>query len=103
VLLPSPACPPLAGGNGPLSAHHGDVADILDIYGIAGERRDVLTRLAREARRRGWWHTYADVLAEGFEVYVDLEAEASAIRTYESQLVSGLLQTADYASALSSA
>src|ERR1017187_2537202 len=68
-------------------AHHGDVADILDIYGIAGERREALPKLAREARRRGWWHSYADVLAEGFDVYVDLEAEASAIRTYESQLV----------------
>ena len=34
-------------------AHHGDVADILDIYGITDERRDALTKLAREARRRG--------------------------------------------------
>jgi transcriptional regulator with XRE-family HTH domain len=81
-------------------AHHGDVADILDIYEIAGERREALTKLAREARRRGWWHSYADVLAEGFDVYVDLEAEASAIRTYESQIVPGLLQTVDYAHAV---
>lgn len=81
-------------------AHHGDVADILDIYGITGQPRDALTRLAREARRRGWWHSYADVLADGFDVYVDLEADASAIRTYESQLVPGLLQTPDYARAV---
>lgn len=81
-------------------AHHGDVADILDIYEVTGEQRDILTRLAREARRRGWWHSYADVLAEGFDAYVDLEAEASAIRTYESQLVPGLLQTVDYAHAV---
>jgi transcriptional regulator with XRE-family HTH domain len=81
-------------------AHHGDVADILDIYGIAGDQREALTKLAREARRRGWWHSYADVMADGFEVYVDLEAEASALRTYESQLVPGLLQTAEYAKAV---
>jgi hypothetical protein len=81
-------------------AHHGDVADILDVYEVAGERREALTKLAREARRRGWWHSYADVLADGFEVYVDLEADASAIRTYESQLVPGLLQTIDYAHAV---
>lgn len=81
-------------------AHHGDVADILDIYGITDERRDALTKLAREARRRGWWHSYADVLADGFDVYVDLEADASAIRTYETQLVPGLLQTPDYAHAV---
>jgi hypothetical protein len=81
-------------------AHHGDVADILDIYGITGQQRDALTKLAREARRRGWWHSYADVLADGFDVYVDLEADASAIRTYESQLVPGLLQTPHYAHAV---
>jgi transcriptional regulator with XRE-family HTH domain len=81
-------------------AHHGDVADILDIYQVIGGQREALTRLAREARRRGWWHSYADVLADGFEVYVDLEADASAIRTYEAQLVPGLLQTVDYAHAV---
>ena len=81
-------------------AHHGDVADLLDIYGVTDERRDALTKLAREARRRGWWHSYADVLAGGFETYVDLEAEASSIRTYEAQLVPGLLQTPEYAHAV---
>lgn len=81
-------------------AHHGDAADLLDIYGVTGERRDALTKLAREARRRGWWHSYADVLAGGFETYVDLEAEASSIRTYEAQLVPGLLQTPEYAHAV---
>ena len=81
-------------------AHHGDVADILDIYDVTGGQREALTKLAREARRRGWWHSYADVLADGFEVYVDLEADAAAIRTYESQLVPGLLQTVDYAHAV---
>jgi hypothetical protein len=81
-------------------AHHGDVADILDLYAISGDQREGLITLARQARRRGWWHSYADVLAEGFEVYVDLEAEASALRTYEAQVVPGLLQTADYARAI---
>ncbi len=81
-------------------AHHGDVADILDLYQISGTERESLIRLARQARQRGWWHSYADVLAEGFDVYVDLEAEACAIRSYEAQLVPGLLQTADYARAV---
>jgi transcriptional regulator with XRE-family HTH domain len=81
-------------------AHHGDVADILDVYGISGPERESLIALARQARQRGWWHSYADVLAEGFDVYVDLEAEACIIRSYEAQLVPGLLQTADYARAV---
>jgi transcriptional regulator with XRE-family HTH domain len=81
-------------------AHHGDVADLLDIYGVTGDQQESLIKLAREARRRGWWHSYSDVLADGFDTYVDLEAEASAIRTYESQLVPGLLQTVEYAQAV---
>jgi hypothetical protein len=28
-------------------AHHGDVADLLDVYGVTGECRDALTKLAR--------------------------------------------------------
>ncbi len=84
-------------------AHHGDVADLLDLYGVGGSERETLIRLAREARRRGWWHSYADVLAEGFDTYVDLEIQATSIRTYEAQLVPGLLQTEAYARAVLSA
>jgi hypothetical protein len=53
---------------------------------------------AREARRRGWWTRYTDVLGSG--TYIGLEAEASAIHSYESQFVPGLLQTEDYARAV---
>lgn len=81
-------------------AHHGDVADLLDLYGVSDPDRRALVTLAREARRRGWWHPYADVLKEGFATYVDLEAQASSIRTYEAQLIPGLLQTPDYARAV---
>jgi transcriptional regulator with XRE-family HTH domain len=84
-------------------AHHGDVADLLDLFSVSGSERDALIKLAREARRRGWWHSYADVLAEGFDTYVDLEIQASSIRTYEAQLVPGLLQTEAYARAVLSA
>jgi transcriptional regulator with XRE-family HTH domain len=74
----------------------GDVRDLLDVYGVTDEvTRDALVQLAREARRRGWWTRYTDVLGSG--TYVGLEAEASVIHTYESQFVPGLLQTEDYA------
>ncbi|MCG5216111.1 helix-turn-helix domain-containing protein [Streptosporangium sp. KLBMP 9127] len=55
---------------------------------------DGLVSLAREARQRGWWTKYEDVFTG---TYVGLEAEASAISTYELGLIPGLLQTADYA------
>ena len=34
-----------------------------------------------------------DVLPSGFDIYVGLEAEASALRSYETDVVHGLLQT----------
>jgi transcriptional regulator with XRE-family HTH domain len=74
----------------------GDVRDLLEIYGITDQATiEALVQLAREARRRGWWTRYTDVLGSG--TYVGLEAEAAVLRTYESMYVPGLLQTEDYA------
>lgn len=77
----------------------GDVRDLLEVYGIADQSTaDALVQLAREARRRGWWTRYTDVL--GIGTYVGLEAEAASLHTYESMFVPGLLQTEDYAQAV---
>jgi transcriptional regulator with XRE-family HTH domain len=59
--------------------------------------RKVLIDMAREGHRKGWWSIYDDVLPSGFDIYVGLEAEASGLRSYESDVVHGLLQTTDYA------
>jgi hypothetical protein len=75
------------------------VRDLLEIYGITDAATiDALVQLAREARRRGWWTRYTDVLGSG--TYVGLEAEAGSLQSYESMFVPGLLQTEDYARAL---
>jgi transcriptional regulator with XRE-family HTH domain len=80
-------------------AQTGDVRDMLEIYGVTDTGTcESLVQLAREARRRGWWTRYTDVLGSG--TYVGLEAEAVALHTYESMCVPGLLQTEDYARAL---
>ncbi|MEV0327747.1 helix-turn-helix transcriptional regulator [Micromonospora echinospora] len=73
---------------------------LLELYGVEGEEVDALVQVARDARKRGWWQAYDDVLPDWFEVYVGLEDEASEIRAFEPQLVPGLLQTADYARAV---
>src|SRR5262249_36585748 len=73
---------------------------LLELYGVDEPDISALVQVAREARKRGWWQAYDDVLPEWFEVYVGLEAEASEIKTYESQLVPGLLQIEDYARAV---
>jgi Domain of unknown function (DUF5753) len=50
-------------------------------------------QLAREARKKGWWHAYNEVFTGAF---VGLESEASLLKVYQALLVPGLLQTEDY-------
>jgi transcriptional regulator with XRE-family HTH domain len=73
---------------------HGDVADILDLYGVPSPQRDALIALAKQAGLRGWWTAYADVFQGS---YVALEDEASEIRSWDPQLIHGLLQQEAYA------
>jgi transcriptional regulator with XRE-family HTH domain len=70
-----------------------DVRDMLELYGVAGEELEELVQLSREARKKGWWHSYSEVFTGAF---VGLEAEAATLRAYQALLVPGLLQTADY-------
>jgi transcriptional regulator with XRE-family HTH domain len=78
-----------------------DIADLLTLYGVTDEaERRVLRDLAGRANVQGWWHDYSDVLPNWFEAYVGLEEAATQIRAYEVQFVPGLLQTGDYARAV---
>ena len=82
--------------NGERSVRPTDLRLLLDIYDVHGERREALLTLSRQSKERGWWQSYASAIPEWFQVYVGLEAEASSVHVYESELVDGLLQTADY-------
>ena len=78
-----------------------DIADLLTFYEVTDEQqRAALLQLARGASSHGWWHDYSDVMPAWFESYVGLEEAAVSIRTYEIQFVPGLLQTEDYARAV---
>jgi hypothetical protein len=78
-----------------------DVADLLTLYGISDEQeRGAFLALARRANVPGWWHHYGDILPSWFEMYLGLEQASSVIRTYEPQLVPGLLQTEESARAV---
>jgi transcriptional regulator with XRE-family HTH domain len=82
---------------GQVSATWRDVRDILDVYGVDPKVRDELIQIARDARKKGWWHEYGDVpVPPG----VSFESEAHSMSIYAALLVPGLLQTADYARAV---
>ena len=79
-----------------------DLRKLLDLYDIEDQPyRDELLELGRRATERGWWQSYSGVVVP--RLYADLiglEAEAATIRSYEPELIPGLLQTADYARAV---
>jgi transcriptional regulator with XRE-family HTH domain len=78
-----------------------DIADLLTLYGVRDPaERDWFFALMAQANSHGWWHSFADLVPDWFEVYVGLEEAASVIRGYEVQFVPGLLQTEDYARAV---
>ncbi|MGH3192435.1 MAG: helix-turn-helix domain-containing protein [Streptosporangiaceae bacterium] len=78
-----------------------DVRRLLDLYGLADEaQREALFELARQAKQRGWWQAYADVMPGEYATLIGMEAEAAEIRTWQPDLVHGLLQTEDYARAV---
>jgi len=87
--------------NGQVGFKDRDIVDLLRFYGV-DDPADVeaLLAMARDANTPGWWHQYGDVLPQWFRAFVDLEAAATLIRTYEGQLVPGLLQTEDYTRAV---
>ncbi|MEU3023106.1 DUF5753 domain-containing protein [Nocardiopsis alba] len=82
-----------------LRVRDADLQVLLDVYEVSDPaEREAYRKLAREASKSGWWFGYRDILGSG--TYIDLETEASLIRTYEILSIPGLLQTEDYARAM---
>ena len=77
----------------------GDLDKLANLYGVDTEILDEWRALATQAKERGWWAKYrkSGVFTDDLP---DFEAEASTIRTYEPQVIPGLLQTPEYAEAL---
>ncbi|WP_405101365.1 helix-turn-helix domain-containing protein [Micromonospora sp. NBC_01412] len=76
---------------------------LLDRYGVAdAELRETLLSMARTGKQRGWWAKYGD-LPNSYRQYIGLESAASEIQNFETLVVPGLLQTADYARAITTA
>jgi hypothetical protein len=70
------------------------------LYDADDTTSDALYAMACRAEQPGWWEEYRNDLPGWFTLYVELEAAARLISTYQPNVVDGLLQTPDYARAL---
>ncbi|TDC75216.1 XRE family transcriptional regulator [Actinomadura sp. 7K507] len=77
-----------------------EVEQLLDLYGADAETRAEMLELAENASERGWWLTYRKDLPEDFHPLFNLEVAMVARRQFETMIVPGLVQTADYARSL---
>lgn len=74
-----------------------DVKRLLKLYGVKEEQAEAMLELAQQAREPGWWHQYADgAIPQWFQTYVGLEDGAVSLQRYDSEMVTGLLQTPEY-------
>jgi transcriptional regulator with XRE-family HTH domain len=83
--------------NGQVAVRIQDARELLDLYAVDERQRESLLQMVRQARGKGWWSDYADVLDESGQTLLSLEEEASAILVYETNFVTPLLQTRRYA------
>ncbi|GAB3749496.1 helix-turn-helix domain-containing protein [Nocardiopsis nanhaiensis] len=72
-----------------------DIDALADLYSLDEEGRAALHQLCRESKEKGWWSRYKDVFSE--RALPDFEAEATAMRTFQGQVIPGLFQTPSYA------
>ncbi|MFJ9929191.1 MULTISPECIES: helix-turn-helix domain-containing protein [Streptomyces] len=84
-----------------------DLRLLLDAYAVRdAQLRELLLMLAgseNDGDRDRWWHAYRGVLPPTYRDFISLESQARAMRTLETTVVPGLLQTAEYARAVTRA
>ncbi|WP_280250589.1 helix-turn-helix domain-containing protein [Nocardia abscessus] len=80
-----------------------DIEFICQYYGLPEERTEYLKSLAEQTRMKPWWEDFRDLVRPGFNTYLQLEGVATGFHVYQSLVVPGLLQTADYAGVVTAA
>ncbi|MGW5722432.1 helix-turn-helix domain-containing protein [Amycolatopsis sp. NPDC003865] len=76
------------------------LARVIDLFEFDDEEKAELLALRTAAKARGWWSSYTALFDSDVQRLFGLEHGASSIRDYESLLIPGLLQTADYIRAI---
>lgn len=88
---------------GRISTRPGDVLALARLMDVDPRTTDELVTLAGATRRRGFQQDHGSPVAEWAGMYAELEAAAAGVRMYKCEMVPGLLQTPDYARAVTAA
>ncbi|WP_338686490.1 helix-turn-helix transcriptional regulator [Streptomyces acidiscabies] len=90
--------------NGHVPVRTPDLIALMEAYKVddpeTRERLGSLARRANRRRREGWWHQYGSVLADTYRDYIEMENICDGIKTFQAQLIPGLLQTPAYGRAV---
>ncbi|PKW13203.1 helix-turn-helix domain-containing protein [Saccharopolyspora spinosa] len=70
-------------------------------YNVEDAEAQELRTLREQAVQRGWWAKYSGIFGNDLLRFFGFEHGAEAVHAYDSGLMNGLLQTEDYARAIS--
>ncbi|MFQ6325457.1 MULTISPECIES: Scr1 family TA system antitoxin-like transcriptional regulator [unclassified Nocardia] len=79
------------------------IGPVLELLEVDVEEREELLALLEASKQRGWWAKSSALIGPELQRLYGMESGAQSIRSYDSLVVPGLLQTEDYARALISA
>ncbi|WP_216587741.1 helix-turn-helix domain-containing protein [Streptomyces brasiliscabiei] len=78
-----------------------DLRALMDAYNVTDPtERAAIEKLSREAKQKGWWSRYVNVVDPAYAAYAAVEWDASELYNVETNLIPGLLQTPEYTEAL---
>lgn len=76
------------------------IAPVLELLDVTAEERAELIALLEASKQRGWWASSAALIGPELQRLYGMEFGAQSVRSYDSLLVPGLLQTESYARSL---
>jgi len=85
---------------GKVAVKPGVIWALAHLYEASPDETDVLVTLAAGTREEGWWEDYGGAVPEWVGLYAGLEAACTTLHDYQCELIHGLLQTEDYARAV---
>jgi transcriptional regulator with XRE-family HTH domain len=83
------------------TAATGEITRLLTLYGVTSTpEREALLQLAGRAGEPAGWRRYEDIIPRWARAYLELEETAGSISSYDANILPDLLQTEDYARAV---